>query len=199
MRARLRAFTLIELLVGLAVFALITGIIAAVFVVAHRYTRLYQQVSQAQREAVQCMREMSRELLRGRSETLRPSVAVNATWFLSNQPPEGSVKLAEFSPQGEVLWHKWVGIWCQSDGDVRRAEIALAGVAQPILSVDLTSCPTLLSAFTSLPRFRRLASSISRFEVVCDAKVITVDINGETHNAGNPATRYHLSSSFLTH
>ena len=126
-------------------------------------------------------------------------MAVNATWFLSNQPPEGSVKLAEFSPQGEVLWHKWVGIWCRTDGDVRRAEIALAGVAQPILTVDLTSCPTLLSAFTSLPRFRRLASCISRFEVACDAKVITVDINGETHNAGNPATRYHLSSSFLTH
>jgi prepilin-type N-terminal cleavage/methylation domain-containing protein len=198
MTPRRRAFSLIEVLVSLAVFTLITGVIATVFVVSHRYTRLYHQVSQAQREAVVCVREMSRELVRGRCETLAPSGgAVNATWFLSNQPLEGSLAPAEFSPQGAVLWHKWVGLWCRPDGDVRRAEIALTGVAQPYLQVDLTSCPSLISDFTALPRYRRLASHINRFEIRGDSNMFTIDVLSESHNAGNPPTRYRLSSSFF--
>lgn len=193
-----RAFTLIEILVSLAVFGLLTGVIVTVFGVTHRYTRLYQQVSLAQREAVLCMREINRELGRGSAQTLTsPSAGVNATWFLSNQPLENSTKVAEFTDMGVVKWHKWVGVWCQSSGDVRRAEIELQGGPQPFSTVNLSGCPTLLSDFQTLPRSRRLASYITRFQVTADSKVVSVEVRAEAQVPGRPPTRYHLSSSIL--
>jgi len=193
-----RAFTLVEVLVSLVTFALLTGVIACVFAVAHRYTRLYQQVSSAQREAVHCVQSMSRDMLRGHSLTVHPvGTATNATWFLSNQPPVSVPIAAEFDTTGELLWQKWVGIWCRSDGDVRRAEIPLVGSPQPYLNIDLSSAPVDVIAFTSLTRFQRLASSIARFQVRTDSRVVTIEAWSETHQAGNPPTRYQISSSFL--
>lgn len=195
---RRKGFTLIEVLVALAIFGLLTGVIVAVFVVAHRYTRLYQQVSTAQREAVQCLRQMTREFSRGSAQTLTsPTAGVNATWFLSNKPREASNVQAEFTNLGAVKWHKWVGLWCQSNGEVRRSEIQLAGGPQPFNLVNFSSQPGLLSDFQAQPQTHRLASHIVRFQATADSRIITLDIRSEAHLPNQPATRYHLISSIL--
>lgn len=190
-----RAFTLVELLVGSLVFILITGVIGVVFITAHRYTRLYQQVSLAQREALHCLQQVSRELLRGRAESLNPDPAVNATWFLSSQPPLGTSQAAEFNPHGVLLWQKWVGIWCSSTGEVRCSEQALSPPL-PWLEIAPTSHPGDISPFQS-GAHRRLASYISSLRLWRDQKLVTVEVISQTQQFGNAPTRFHFNSSFL--
>ena len=194
-----RGFTLTEVLVSLALFSLLSGIILAVFILAHRYSRLYQQVSQAQREAVSCMQGIARELVRGHNQTFPPLSVVNGTWFLSSKTLDGNVTLAEFdSTSGELLWQKWVGIWCDAMGEVRVYEQPLVGGPKSFLNVDLTNAPTSLSALTSLPRQRRLGATITSLIFTRDSRLVTVELLSETTNPGNPITRYQLSSSFST-
>jgi len=197
MRSWRRASTLVEVLVGLAVFALITGLIASVFILSHRYTRVSQQVSRAQREVAQCMEKFYGEFKRGHSQSFQATTATNETWFLSNRPPASEAALAEFAPSGEVLWQKWVGIWCQADGVVYRGELDLVGGPAEFARVDLGTSPSTLAAISTQPGKKRLASAIRRFQVSLDQRVVTVDLESETSNSGNPPTRYHASSSFL--
>ncbi|MBX3172642.1 MAG: type II secretion system protein [Candidatus Eremiobacteraeota bacterium] len=197
MKSGRRAVSLVEALVALAVFGLITSLIAGVFVLSHRYTRVFQQVSRVQREAAHCMQAFQAELTRGHSQTYQPVPAVNETWFLSSRPLEGQPGLGEFADNGQLLWQKWVGIWRQPDGLVWRSELPLSGGARPFLLVDLDDQPSSLMAFSTLSSRRRLASAVRRFQVSVDSRIVTVELESETSNSGNPSTRYHMTSSFL--
>lgn len=191
------ASTLVEVLVALAVFSLITALLAGVFLLSHRYTRVSQQLSRAQREAAQCMQAFSSELKRSHSQSFQATTATNETWFLSNRPPVGAGAQADFASSGEVLWQKWVAIWCQADGVVYRGELGLVGGAVPFSQVDLGNAPSSLAAISTQPGKKRLAAAIRRFRVSLDERVVTVDLESETSNSGNPPTRYYTSSSFL--
>ena len=192
-----RGASLVEALVALAVFGLITGLIAGVFVLSHRYTRVSHQVSRAQREAVRCMQAFYAELTRGHSQTFRPGLAVKEVWFLSSLPPQGSAGLGEFADNGELLWQKWVGIWCQADGFVYRSELPLVGGSKQFSEINLLAGPAAIVNFTVLGGKRRIGSGIREFQVRVDSRLVTVDLESETSNAGNPSTRFHLTSSFL--
>ena len=137
------------------------------------------------------------ELKRGHSQSFQAATATNETWFLSNRPPAAEETLADFASSGEVVWQKWVGIWCQADGVVYRGELGLVGGAVPFAQVDLGTAPSSLAAISTQPGKRRLASAIRRFQVSLDERVVTVDLESETSNSGNLPTRYHTSSSFL--
>ena len=192
-----RGATVIEVLVGLAVFALLTTLIAGVFILSHRYTRVSQQVSRAQREAAQCMQAFYADVKRSHSQTYRPVTAVNETWFLSNRPLDTDSQVADFNTSGEILWQKWVAIWAEADGNVFRGERTLGGGAKVFQDIDLSTEPSLLSMFSSSPKRERVGSAIRRFQLSLDEHVVTVELESETSNSGNPPTRYHMSSSFL--
>ncbi|MBN9415616.1 hypothetical protein ABS71_19020 [bacterium SCN 62-11] len=196
-RRRLRASSLAEALVALSVFGLVAGLIAGVFVLSHRYTRISQQVSRAQREAVRCMQALSAEFCRGASSTFLPSSAINEVWFVSNRPLEAQTALAEFDEHGEILWQKWVGIWRQDDGSVFRSEVPLTGGSRPEPETPPPGRPASILTFSTLSSKRRLASAIHSFKVSVDGRVVSVELESETSNSGNPPTRYHLASSFL--
>ena len=197
MKSCRRGFTLVETLVGLALFGLVSGVILAVFLMSHRYSRLYRQVSDAHRETVSCMQGISREVMRAHNQTVQ--AAVNATWFLSSKPVETNPGEVEFDPSsGQLLWHKWLGIWCDSQGEVKVSELPLSGGSRPFLSVDLTSEPTSISPFIAQSRQRRLGASIVSLQFTKDAHLVRVNMTSVTSTAGNPNTRYQLSSSFST-
>lgn len=190
--------TVLEILVGLAVFGLLTSLIALVFTLSQRYTRVSQQVSRAQREAAQCMQAFYTEVKRSHYQTYRPVTAVNETWFLSNHPLSSELENAQFDSNGNVLWQKWVALWCQTNGEVYCDEIKLAGGPQAFDDIDLSSQPGSLAAFLAQPGRRRVGSAIRGFRLSLDERLVTVELDSETSNSGNPPTRFHLSSSFLT-
>jgi type II secretory pathway pseudopilin PulG len=192
-----RGATVLEILVGLAVFALLTALITGVFILSQRYTRVSQQVSRGQREAAQCMQAFYTEVKRSNSQTYRPVAAVNQTWFLSNRPPDTDGQVAVFDSKGEILWQKWVAIWCESDGNVYRSERTLQGGAMVFGDIDLSTEPSSLSMFSSLPKRQRLSGAIRRFQVGLEEHVVSIDLDSETSNSGTPPTRYHMTSSFL--
>ena len=196
-RRRLQASSLAEALVALSVFGLVAGLIAGVFILSHRYTRVSQQVSRAQREAARCMQALSAEFSRGSSQTLLPVVPLNEVWFVSNRPPEPQAALAEFDEHGEILWQKWVGIWRQDDGSVYRSEVPLVGGARPDPETPPAGQPASILTFSTLAGKRRIASAIRSFRVSVDGRIVNVDLESETSNSGNPPTRYHMASSFL--
>ena len=200
MRGPSRGLTLLEVLVVLALFSLVSGMILAVFILTHRYSRLYQQVSQAHRETAKCMQGISRELARAHHDSFRPASMVNVTWCLSSKPLDGvNQALVEFDPvSGEMLWHKWIAIWCDGQGEVRLSELPLAGGTQTFLSVDLTTAPASLASFTTIPRQVLLGSSMSSLRIDRNERFVTVDLVSLTSSNGNPVTRYQLSSSFST-
>lgn len=199
MKRRLeRASSLLEALVALTVFGLVAGLIAGVFVLSHRYTRVSQQVSRAQREAAHCMQALHAEFSRAASQTFQPVPGVNQVWFLSNRLPEGQGGLVEFSERGQILWQKWVGVWSQPDGFVYRSELPLVGGSTAFEEVGLpASAPASILQFTVLSGKRRIASAIRGFTVSVDSRVVTVELESQTSNAGNPPTRYRMTSSFL--
>ena len=198
MKLRQRASSLAEVIVALAVFGLVAGLITGVFILSHRYTRVSQQVSRAQREAARCIQAMSIEFNRGHSQTFRPLPAVpNQVWFLSNRPLDGNPGLGEFNDQGEILWQKWVGMWGQPDGSVYRSEFPVVGGAVPFQDVDMGTAPTSLVSFSTLSGKRRIASAIRSFSVTVDSRVVTVELESQTSNSGNPSTLFRLTSSFL--
>ncbi|MBS2039736.1 type II secretion system protein [bacterium] len=192
-----RGASILEILVGLAVFGLLTSLIAGVFILSQRYTRVSQQVSRAQREAAQCMQAFYAEVKRSHYQTYQPVTAVNETWFLSNHPLSTVPQAAEFDTNGDVLWQKWEALWCQLDGQVFCGELPLAGGAQAFHDIDLSTEPASLSSFLTQSVRRRVASAIRGFKLVRDEHVVTVELDSETSNSGNPPTRYHLTSSFL--
>lgn len=190
-----RGSTLVEVLVGLAVFTLLTGIIASVAIVSYRYSRLYNQVSLGQREAVHLMQGLSRELSRCNAMTMAPTTpAVNATWCLSCSVPEGQAGLVGFdAASGRLLWQKWVGIWVDADGRVFRAEKVLASPAT-LGNVDFTTQPVAVSDFFAAPGRRQLANSVARFSIERATHQFVVEIDTLTSLPGNPTTTYHLVS-----
>lgn len=192
-----RGASLIEALVALSVFGLVAGLIAGVFILSHRYTRVSQQVSRAQREAARCMQAMFVEFSRASSETFRPALGASQIWFLSNRMPEGQSGLGEFNDRGQILWQKWVGVWCQPDGSVYRGELPLVSGPEPFEEVDLSAAPGSIASFSVLASKRRIAAAIRSFTVTVDSRVVSVEVESQTSNSGNPPTRYHLTSSFL--
>ena len=191
-----RAFTLIETLVGFCIFALLTGIIAAVFIAAQRYGRLSERVSTAQREAVLCMQAIGRELTRSHSDTLLPNAnPSDKFWMLSWQT--GGDPPVQYSPDGATQYQAWVGIWKDSKGDVRRSQVPLTGGPQSISDVDLTGAPGTIGPFLAAARQRRLAGHISLLQLEISGRLSTVHLESQTQNPGNPPTRYQVSSSFL--
>lgn len=201
-RSLTRAASLLEVVIALAVFALVTTLIATMFSLAHRYTRVYHQLSTAQRECVRCMQSMTERLRQCRSETLQPATAVNVCWALSCVTPETLPKTTEFDPNtGELEFQKWQGMWCQSDGQVLVAELPLtsgsntfaATVADPAL---LAPAPTSGTPFLTAPARHLLARSVRRFQVTAaPSRLIHLEIETQSTESGNPATRYFLSSN----
>lgn len=186
---------MIEVLVSLAIFTLICGVIVAVFVLSHRYSRLYSQVSESQREAVHAMQGLRLELGRARMQTLLPTSAVNSTWFLSNDLGETEEGIVQFSSEGQILWQKWVGVWISNEGQLLRSEMSLGG-PKTISEVDFSTQPDGIHHFQTGPARRRMASSLARFEVVPEVGQTRVEILVETSLPGNPKTWYSLSSCF---
>ena len=194
---RKRGFTLIEILIALVIFSLITAVISAVFIVAHRYSRLYQQVSRAQRETALAQQAMKRELSRCHYSTLHPSPAVNGTWALSCSPLQSSNdKIGFDSVSGEVLWRKWVGIWIDSDSNLQMAELPLSSPIT-LLDFDPTSAPTSIVPFNTRPR-RRLAGSISSFRVFPEMQGLGLELEALTSLDSSRPTRYRLHTTFST-
>lgn len=192
-----RGSSLMEALVALTVFGLVAGLIAGVFILSHRYTRVSQQVSRAQREAVRCMQAFLAEFSRASSQTFRPVSAVNETWFLSNRLVEGQAGLGEFDDKGQILWQKWVGVWRQADGSVWRSELPVAGGPRPFDDRFLVTGPSSILQFSVLGTKRRIASAIRGFTLSVDSRVVSIELESETSNSGNPSTRYRMNSSFL--
>ncbi len=192
-----RAASLLEVIVALAVFALVTTLIASVFSLAHRYTRVYHQLSTAQRECVRCMQGMTERLRHCRVETVQPVTAANVCWALSSVPPETAPKITEFdSTTGSILFQKWQGIWSQPDGQVLVAEIPLTGGPATLEDALLAVAPTSGSAFLALPRRHLMAKAVRRFQVwPMPSRLIHVEIETQSTESGNPATRYFLSSN----
>lgn len=197
MRIRASGATLIEVVVALAVFALVTTLIATVFTLAHRYTRVGHQLSGAERECVRCCEGIAEILRSSRTRTLSPATAMNVCWTLSSVPPATSPRITQFdSVTGELLYHKWQGIWCQGDGQVYTSELPLAGGAAPYGVAMLATAPTSLSDFQTAARRSLLAKSIRNFSVSkVGADLLLLSVESQTTESGNPATRYQLSSS----
>lgn len=190
-----RGSSLMEALVALTVFGLVAGLIAGVFILSHRYTRVSQQVSRAQREATHLMQGLYAEFSRGSYETFQPLTAADQVWFLSSRLPDGRPGLGEFSDKGEILWQKWVGVWCHSDGSVYRSELPLPGGGKPL--EEIGAGPGSIVAFSVLGTKRRIAAAVRSFTVKVESRLVTVDLESQTSNSGNPPTRYHMASSFL--
>ena len=190
------------MVVALAVFALVTTLIASIFSLAHRYTRVYHQLSTAQRECVRCMQSMTERLRQCQAETVQPVTAVNVCWALSCVPPETLPKKIGFdSTTGEVEFQKWQAMWCQPDGQVLVAELPLASgsvtfqatVVDPSL---LAPSPTSVAPFLTAPARQLLAKSVRRFQVTAaPSRLIHLEIETQSTESGNPATRYFLSSN----
>lgn len=192
-----RGFSLIEALVACAVFSLLTGIIGLVFVTAHRYSRLYQRVSQAQREVVLCLQHLGRDLNRSHADSLRPGfVCQDEFWFLTFQSDAGNP--LSYDPNGQVVYREWVGIWLDPNGGlVWRGQVALNGGPKPWTEVNLALAPSSISPFQSSTRRRRLASSITQLQLEQKGKQVQINIESQTQAPGNPVTRYRVTSSFL--
>lgn len=201
MRTRPCGATLIEILVALAVLGLVTTLIATVFTLAHRYTRVGHQLSGAERECVRCCEAMAEILRSSRARSLSPVTAVNVCWSLSSVPPATSPRTTQFDPvSGELLYHKWQGIWCGGNGQVQTAELPLAGGAATYGVATLAAAPTSLSDFQSAPRNYLLAKNIRSFSVTqVGPDLLHLTVESQTTESGNPATRYQLSSSVPTH
>lgn len=180
---------------------MITSLIATVFTLAHRYTRVYHQLSTAQRECSQCLARIGQLLERSRSDTLEPPAGVDACWFLSSVPPANVPDTSTFdSTNGELQYHKWQAIYLRSDGQVLAAELPLGGGAAVYEVAILNPAPGALTNFLTAPSQRVLARSIRRFVVRPESsRMIEVQVEAQTTESGNPATRYLLSSSFPGH
>ena len=184
-------------MVGVALFAMITSLIAVAFTLAHRYMRVYHQLSTAQRECSQCLTKMGQMLERGKCDTLQPASPVNACWFLSAIPPVTSAGTSTFDgTTGELQYHKWQAVYLVSDGQVVAAEVPLAAPA--VFEVAMVNAaPTAVTDFLFSQPKRVLARSIRRFAVRAESpRLLQVEVEAQTTESGNPATRYLLTSSF---
>lgn len=189
--------SLVELVVAVAVFGLVTGLIATIFALSHRYTRVYHQLSSAERECVRCSEGISALLRPCRAESLQPATAVNVCWALSSHWPSNTLGNIRFDQDtAELLYQKWHGVWCEPDGQVKSSELPLAGGAATFEAVMAAAHPTSISEFLVPPRHHLLAKSIRRFSVSSVGNdLFQVQVESQTTESGNPATRYQLSSS----
>jgi type II secretory pathway pseudopilin PulG len=185
-----RGSTLIETLVALAVFSLIAGVIVAVFIVSHRYSRLYRQVSLAQREATLSQQVLTRDLSLCLHSSLRPASAVNASWLLSCAPtPPNKISFA--SPSGEILYQRWLGIWVDPEGRLWKSFIPLPAPA-PASVLDLTLAPTSISPFMAAPRKHQIGRSLSYLRLSAEEHAINLEIQINTSEDSSRPTRYRL-------
>ena len=194
-----RGASVLEVLVGLAVFALVTTLITLAFTLAHRYTRVYHQLSSAERECMAGMGRISEILRQCPAESLQPpGIASDACWAISCLPPESGPQALQFDPtSGRLLYQKWTGIWRQNDGQLVQSELALSGAPAPLVIALSAPTPSGIADFQAAPRHHRLAGSVRRFQVSNpSSNLIRVELETQTTESGNPATRYQLSSSF---
>lgn len=191
-----RGASLVELVVALAVFGLVTGLIATIFALSHRYTRVYHQLSSAERECLRCVESVTSLLRPCRAESLGPTTAVNVCWALSSHSPETTVANTSFDEtSGQLLYKKWQGIWCQLDGLVKSSELPLAGGEAEFEAVMAGATPTSVSEFLVAPRHHLLARNIRSFSASqAGSDLIRLQVESQTTESGNPATRYQISS-----
>ncbi|MFN8613737.1 MAG: hypothetical protein U0931_39750 [Vulcanimicrobiota bacterium] len=183
----------------MALFGLITALIGAAFTLGHRFTRVYHQLSTSERECTRCLARLGELLKKSSSQTLKPtSPADNACWVLSASPLNNLPDVTQFDDTtGELLYHKWLAVYLATDGRVVAAEKGLASGPAAFETAMLDPIPPALSTFLATPRQRVLASSIRRFVVSGEGgRLFRVDVEAQSTESGNPATRYILSSSF---
>lgn len=189
--------SLVELVVAVAVFGLVTGLIATIFALSHRYTRVYHQLSSAQRECVRCAEGITGLLRPCRAETVAPTTAVNVCWGLSSRWPSQTAGNISFdTDNGQLLYQKWHAAWCQPDGQVKSSELPLVGGEANFEVVLAGATPMSINEFLVSPRHHLLAKSIRRFSVSpAGADLLSIEVESQTTESGNPATRYQLSST----
>lgn len=182
-----RAFSLIEVLIGLAVFAFLAALITGAFVLAHRYSRLNQRVSQAHRNLAQGLRSLGDDLRRSAAPSLGPSWNnLDHVVMLSWQPG-----LAYHPSSAEVLYRTWIGYWRTGSGEIRRSQLPLGGGPNPLIMVDFSVAPTLTALQAAQPQ-RLVADHISLFRVERASNLATVEMECRTSTAGNPDTHLRL-------
>lgn len=181
----------------MTVFLLLAGIILMVFLAAHRYSRLYQKVSQAQRTVIHCMQNLGGDLTRSLADSLGPGpVASDGFWVLTWQRPDGQPP--EFDAgSGQMLYQEWLGFWRDPQGQIWRAQRNLAGGGQPWQSVDLSLAPSAISDFLASAQKRSLGTRMTQFEIQLQGKEVRCTLECQTQESGNPRTRYQGTSSFL--
>lgn len=101
-----RAFTLHEMLVYIAVLAVFTTALYAVFNLTARHFRLSEAKSDSLQSGLKAVSYINRALTAGANTTLRVQSSPPALMFLSAEPP-GQTSFA-VSNTGELLWQKWV-------------------------------------------------------------------------------------------
>jgi type II secretory pathway pseudopilin PulG len=189
--------SLVEVVVALAVFGLVTALIGTIFALSHRYTRVYHQLSSAERECVRCTEALSSLLHPCRAESLGPGTAVNVCWALSSRTPSTTVGNTSFDPDsGQLLYKKWHGAWCQPDGQLKSSELPLVSGEATFEAVMLGATPSSVNDFLVAPRHHVLAKNIRRFSVsLLGSGLLHLEVESQTTESGNPATRYQISSS----
>jgi len=184
-----RAFSLTEMLVGMAVFVFLAALITGAFVLAHRYSRLNQRVSQAQRNVAQGLQNLGDDLRRSAASSLGPSwTNLNQVVMLTWQPG-----LAYHPASAEVLYRSWIGYWRTASGELRRSQLPLGGGPSPLLGVNLSLAPTLTALQAAQPQ-RLVVDHISLFRVDRDGNLATLEMECRSSTPGNPDTYLRLST-----
>jgi type II secretory pathway pseudopilin PulG len=191
-----RAFTLMEILVATGVFSLLTGLIAAVFLLAHRYGRLYHRVSEAQRSVLVCLQKVGFDVSRSAASSVRPGLSnSDAFWMLTWQT--GSDPVVEYDPKtGQPLFQRWQGYWRTPTGQIRRAELPLSGGNQVLSEVDFGAAPVAIAPFQASVSPTLMAEKVTLFRLQVEGRLGCLEVECQTQTPGNPVTRYRLRGCY---
>ena len=191
-----RAFTLIEILVATAVFSLLTGLIAAVFLLAHRYGRLYHRVSEVQRSVLLCLQKVGFDVSRSAATSVRPALAnADEFWMLTWQT--GREPVVDYDPiTGQPLYQKWLGYWRTPAGQIRRAELPLSGGNQVLSLIDFSAAPVAIAPFQASVSPTLMAEKVTLFRLEVEGRLGRLEVECQTQTPGNPVTRYRLRGCY---